>query len=118
MEAEDNMIRIKAKCDDDCEECTPKIIASYTTNIDNPVWDLTPYQGSGIGEPNRYWRLFERSGGVVYDAGEIDENGTLVGLPDEFRSGYYYDGYMELQQGCSNYCCTDLSFCWDDVLWP
>ena len=50
------MIRIKARCDDNCD-CQTRIIAKYTTSRDNPVWDLTPYQGAGIGMPNTYWRL-------------------------------------------------------------
>ena len=111
------MIRIKAKCNDDCTECTPRIIASFTTNPDTPVWDLTPYQGDGVGTPNRKWRLFERGAGLEYESGEIDANGQLVGLPDEFVSHYSYDGYMELQEGCIDHCCSELYNCTPDY-WP
>lgn len=111
------MVRIKAKCDDNCD-CQTRIIAKYTTSRDNPVWDLTPYQGAGIGMPNTYWRLVERDYLLEYNRGKIDESGTLVGLPNEFRSTYIYEGFMELQQGCSNPCCTPSVGCEDDVSWP
>ena len=38
--------------------------------------------------------------GSIYNNGRIDSKGTLVGLPEKFVSGYRYNGYMELQQGC------------------
>ena len=79
------MVRIKARCDDNCD-CQTRIIAKYTTSRDNP--------------------------------GRIDESGTLVGLPNEFRSTYTYEGFMELQQGCSNPCCTPSVGCEDDLSWP
>ena len=74
------MIRLKSKCSDDCSQCEPSVIASYTTNGDNPMWDLTPYQGDGVGKPNALWRLYELSGGVEYNRGRINENGKLEGL--------------------------------------
>ena len=102
------MIRLKSKCSDDCSQCEPSVIASYTTNGDNPTWDLTPYQGDGIGKPNALWRLYER--------GRIDENCKLEGLPSQFKSNYTYDGYMELQQGCPDVCCDNL-WC-GNIKWP
>ena len=78
---------------------------------------LTPYQGAGIGMSNTYWRLVERDYLLEYNRGRIDESGTLVGLPNEFRSTYTYEGFMELQQGCSNPCCTPSVGCEDDLSW-
>ena len=63
------MVRIKARCDDNCD-CQTRIIAKYTTSRDNPVWDLTPYQGAGIGMPNTYWRLVERDYLLEYNRGK------------------------------------------------
>ncbi len=110
------MIRLKSKCSDDCSHCKPSVIATYTTNGDNPTWDLTPYQGDGVGKPDALWRLYELSGCVEYKRGRIDENGKLEGLPNQFKSNYTYDGYMELQQGCPDICCDDL-WC-GDIKWP
>ena len=115
------MVRIKANCNDDCGNCEKKIIATAITNSVNPIWDLTPYQGAGIGDPHTCWRVWERSGDIEYHRGKIDENGTLVGLPDKFESEYFYDGYMELQQGCSQPCCVEYEWgsnCLDNVSWP
>lgn len=96
--------------------CSPRTIASFVTNRDNPIWNLTPYQGVGIGTRCGFWRLIEVAYPLIYNTGRIDENGTLVGLPSQFRSDQYYDGFMELQQGC----CDDNSACCDDwyVNWP
>ncbi len=111
------MLIMKTSCDMNCN-CTPRVIATYTTNRNNPIWDLTPYQGNGIGQPHAKWRLFERGyENDSYDSGDIDANGKLVGLPSQFESSYYYDGFMELQQGCPVMCCTD-SYCYDDAMWP
>lgn len=98
------MIRLKSKCEE-CGDCETKVIASFTTNRDSPIWDLTPYQSVGVGDPNAKWRLYERGYGLEYENGDIDKNGTLIGLPNQFESNYYYDGYMELQQGCPDWCC-------------
>ena len=54
----------------------------------NPTWDLTPYQGDGLGKFNARWRLYELSGCVEYKRGRIDENGKLIGLPNQFKSNY------------------------------
>ena len=112
------MIRIKKRCEDGCDECETRVIASFTTNRNNPIWDLTPYQGPGIGTPNAKWRLWERSYGLEYVVGNIDSDGTLVGLQSQFESSYYYDGYMELQQGCTNRCCDDYIYWCEDITWP
>ena len=49
------MMRLKQNCSDSCD-CQTAVIATYTTNHDNPIWDLTPYRGAGVGKPNAYWR--------------------------------------------------------------
>jgi len=84
-----------------CCACEPKVLAWYTTNANtNPVWNLRPYQGIRKAPPNSYWRIIEMGACLLYHQGCVDKQGRLVGLPDEFRSNYYYDGYMELQIGC------------------
>lgn len=92
-------------------ECEPKVLASKVVNGGSEskrCWDLRGYQDREIGTPFNRWRLIEVSdprtcGGVLYNEGDIDECGKLVGLPDEFCSRYSYDGYMEIQQGCYDY---------------
>ncbi len=110
------MLILKTSCNTTCD-CVPKVLATGVTNRNNPIWNLTPYQGPGMGTPFASWRVWERSGNVEYHRGTISENGTLVGLPSKFESQYYYDGYMELQQGCPNICCTE-EFCYDEIMWP
>lgn len=96
-----------------CPCCRPKVIASTITNRSDgrETWDLRPYQGDGIGLPGARWRLRDvgeshhdnpetSCSGIIYNTGTIDANGKLTGLPDKFVSQYYYNGYMELQQGC------------------
>ncbi|MCL2645585.1 MAG: hypothetical protein FWD61_01105 [Phycisphaerales bacterium] len=89
-----------------CCGCKPKVLGSYVTNAEtSPTWDLTPYQGPHQAPSNSYWRLIELGscypGGYPwYGAGCVNNRGQLVNLPDEFRSGYYYNGYLELQIGC------------------
>ena len=93
--------------------CQPCVIASFVTHGKDgrDTWNLTPYQGEGIGFPGAVWRIRDvgeshhhdpsaSCTGTVYESGEIDETGTLVGLPKKFVSKYDYEGYMELQQGC------------------
>lgn len=96
-----NIWRCK-KCPCDCE---PKVIASQTVNnrSDDEIprcFDLTPYQGDGIGAPLHKWRLIETGACLRYNLGDINEDGKLVGLPSSFCSNYSYNGYMSLQQGC------------------
>ena len=109
-------LRLKQNCLAICG-CEVKVIATHTVNGQtNPKWNLRTYQGMGIGTPNAYWRIWERSGNLEYKRGKIDDNGKLIGLPDEFESGYDYDGYMELQQGCSYGCGWQL---YDEgIVWP
>ena len=88
-----------------CCGCEPETLASATTNRNLPPWDLTPYQGDHMAPPRSYWRLIEMGscypGGYPwYNAGCVNGSGRLVGLPNQFTSGYYYNGYMELQIGC------------------
>jgi len=96
-----------------CPCCRPRVIASKITNRGNgnDTWILTAYQGDRIGLPGGRWRIRDvgeahhnnpeaSCSGSQYYAGSIDENGKLTGLPDKFVSNYYYNGYMELQQGC------------------
>jgi len=75
------------------------------------TWNLRPYQGDKIGLPGHRWRIRDvgeshhnnpdaSCSGTIYNNGTIDGNGKLTGLPAEFTSGYGYNGYMELQQGC------------------
>ena len=93
----------------------PDIVAEKITNAGDETrrcWDLTGLQGDCVGCPGGRWRLIEVGdppGSSCYTGnppgnygeGEIDENGRLVGLPDEFCSIYSYDGHMELQTSCS-----------------
>lgn len=88
-----------------CPPCEPFVLASFTTNAQNPVWDLTPYQGPDQAPYCAYWRIIEVGycypyGYPWYGAGCVDRDGRLVGLPDQFVSHYSYDGYLELQIGC------------------
>lgn len=96
-----------------CPCCKPRVIASQITNANTgpKTWNLRPYQGDKIGLPGHRWRIRDvgeshhnnpdaSCSGTIYNNGTIDGNGKLTGLPDEFVSGYVYNGYMELQQGC------------------
>ena len=93
--------------------CKPRVIASQITNANTgpKTWNLRPYQGDKIGLPGHRWRIRDvgeshhnnpdaSCSGTIYNNGTIDGNGKLTGLPAEFTSGYGYNGYMELQQGC------------------
>ncbi len=96
-----------------CPCCKPRVIASQITNANTgpKTWNLRPYQGDKIGLPGHRWRIRDvgeshhnnpdaSCSGTIYSNGTIDGNGKLTGLPAEFTSGYGYNGYMELQQGC------------------
>lgn len=85
-------------------------IVQFITNRQNPKFDLRPYKNAG--NPGWMWEMWEvkqahwddpseecRTGSGNYGYGVIDENGTLVGLMDEFESHYSYNGYMILSQG-------------------
>lgn len=69
-------------------------IASFTTNPDNPEWDLSDYKRAGKGYTK--WSIRETSHGLEYASGSISSSGRLQGLPRKFTSTYDYDGYMEL----------------------
>ena len=78
--------------------------AGKTTAL-NAILGLTPFQGDHKAPPHSYWRLIEMGscypGGYPwYGAGCVNGQGRLVGLPNQFRSGYPYNGYMQLQIGC------------------
>lgn len=88
-------------------ECEPYIIVEWTSNGRDPqpqgtvkCFDLTPYKVDGIGIPGAKWRLIETGACLHYGSGDVDENGKLVGLRDQFCSSYGYNGYMKLQIGC------------------
>jgi len=96
-----------------CPCCKPRVIASQITNANTgpKTWNLRPYQGDKIGLPGHRWRIRgvgeshhnnpdASCSGTIYNNGSIDGKGKLTGLPNEFVSGYSYNGYMELQQGC------------------
>ncbi len=96
-----------------CPCCKPRVIASQITNANTgpKTWNLRPYQGDKIGLPGHRWRIRDvgeshhnnpdaSCSGTIYNNGSIDGKGKLTGLPNEFVSGYSYNGYMELQQGC------------------
>ncbi len=97
-----------------CPCCKPRVIASCITNGSSEAtktWWLTAWQGDYVGFPGGRWRLRDVGeahhnnssagcSGSIYNNGTIDAKGRLVGLPDKFVSGYSYNGYMELQQGC------------------
>lgn len=51
-----------------CECCTPYVLASFVANADNPMWNLTLYQGPGVGTPSALWRLIE-TGSCYPDCG-------------------------------------------------
>jgi hypothetical protein len=105
-----------------CCQCEPFVLGSFTTNrYYNPCWDLTPYQGPGQAPPGSYWRLIEIGMCYPYSypwygAGCVNSEGRLVGLPSQFCSNYYYDGYMELQIGC--YDPTDNRIHWPGTCQP
>ena len=84
-------------------DCKPYVMARKTTNSQNPIWDLTPYQGPGKARNgSTHWRIIERSYRLTYGNGTVDEYRELVNLPDQFRTSYSYNGYIELQIGCED----------------
>lgn len=93
----------------DCPcDCTPKIIAEWTTNATEPqpsgtvkCIDFTPYQGNCIGTPGAYWRSIETGACLIRGgSGRVDDNGKLVGLASSYCTHYRYNGYIKLEQGC------------------
>ena len=106
-------------CCDPCENANPKphkILHSWVSNgtfgAENPrlaTENLRPYRDKG--EHFRFWRIvegnisfnangcFSGSSGSQYESGVI-VNGELIGLPDEWQSSYYYDGFIKLVVFC------------------
>lgn len=83
-------------------DCAPRVLVKYPL-APGTVWDLTPYQAEGFAGAAPYerrWQIRECSGGVRYSNGEINNDGTLIGLPSQFHSRYNYSGYMTLQECC------------------
>ena len=80
-----------------------KIIASITTIAgSDPVWDLTPYHGPGIGVIDGTvgfkWAITGR--GMVYGVqndGDITDTGVLKGLPNSYTADAFYDGEVNLE---------------------
>ena len=98
-------------CCDPCENTNPKpnkTLHSWTSYSSSPAENLIPFRTRG--ECFRYWFLFEGNAsfnsngcltgtGTRYGSGAV-VNGELVGLPDSFRSGYSYAGYMKIVLAC------------------
>ena len=85
--------------------CTPQTLGSYTTNGSDPDranWDLSQYQKPGVGSPGAQYRLIEIGYGLEHGSGTFGPDGRPENLPDQFHSTYDYDGFMELQQGCTD----------------
>lgn len=85
--------------------CEPFIVVEWISNSNgsqgtHKCFNLRPYQGDGVGIPGAKWRLVETGACLKYGNGDVNENGKLVGLRDEFCSNYSYNGYMKLQIGC------------------
>jgi len=90
-------------CTTCCGDCDPYVMAKMTTNSANPTWDLTPYQGPGKARSgSTHWRIIERGYRSQYSTGTVNDERELVALPNRFRTGYSYNGYMELQIGCED----------------
>ena len=71
-------------------------IATLVTNVDNPYWDLSPYQDLVYPGATR-WRVIETDLSTIYYSGEADANNKLVNVPPGFETTYYYDGFMKFQ---------------------
>lgn len=102
------------------EECvckTYEIIARCITESDEEtgvkVFNLRPYKYAG--HPYWAWQFRDvgvahwndptkHCSGVIYGYGRIGPDGELLCLPDEFKTGYDYPGYMMLIQ--APYDCT------------
>lgn len=101
-----------------CSNCRPFVLFAGITNADSPRLDLSSFANPGIPGLSRrkvdgrinpeislIWRLVEVGGDglsqVLYGNGDVSETGELLTLPAEFVSSYSYNGYMEIQIGCS-----------------
>jgi hypothetical protein len=85
-----------------CCCCKPYELASFTTV--NETWNLTPYQGNNVSEPNRYWRLTNNyTSYVPIQQGCVNQNGQLVNLPQSISpDSYKYTWVFRLQIGCKD----------------
>jgi hypothetical protein len=80
-----------------------KVIATKITHAGvDPEWDLTPYQGNGIGIIDGIvgyqWAITGR--GMAYgvqNSGEINDDGQLVDLPGTYTADLWYDGSVSLE---------------------
>ena len=84
-----------------CCCCKPYTLARWSAS-DYATWDLSKYQGDGIAEPNRYWRLTNNyTSYVPVQRGCVDKNGKLVGLPGSTSTTTYkYTWTFLLEIGC------------------
>ena len=80
-----------------------KVLATKITSADlDPNWDLTPYQGNGIGVIDghvAFWWAIQGRGMAygVENSGEVNENGKLVDLPGQYTADTYYAGEVSLE---------------------
>jgi len=80
-----------------------RVIAEKETYAEvDPEWDLTPYQGDGVGiidgVVGKTWNITGR--GMAYgvqNTGDINEAGKLVELPATYIADLYYDGFVALE---------------------
>ena len=104
---------VLVECDECPCKCDPFVIATKITNrsTGEATWDLTPYKYSGKYRKGARWRLRDvgeahyndpsaSCSGTINGEGEVKKGGFLDGLADTFESGYNYNGYMTLEQGC------------------
>jgi hypothetical protein len=103
---EENKVGIDINCC--CTPCCAEIIAEYTTNRENPDWDITIYSSTRI-ENQTNWILIE--GATIVDCavqGGYPRNGYKSGtVVDHYMKGlsvfhsiYQYDGHMKLIVYC------------------
>jgi hypothetical protein len=95
-------------------ECQPYVLFRTEIEVspDNQKinYDLTPYKGDAVAEPNRHWRLtvpysiFEDGSGLYnfLMSGCINANGKLVNLPKSlsFTVNKYQFTYIQIEIGC------------------
>jgi hypothetical protein len=96
--------------------CAPEGIARSGPIPDGGNWDVTAYQGPGVATPDEthvaYWRIIVvesdpsgEEGKWRAGAGDVSEEGELVGLVNSYSNWYGHAGYhpdviFELQVGC------------------
>ena len=86
-----------------CCCCKPYTLATFTAS-DYATWNLSQYQGDGVAEPYRYWRLVNNYMSYVPQRqGCVDKNGKLVDLPSSISTTTYkYTWYFRLEIGCKD----------------